>query len=170
MSRDRGALDIEGQSRVLRLIVVAMCLGVLLFYATVAALEDPDKESATGSLISYAALAVSIVGIIISAVLSSVIPARVRRSVPPEAGPKEASEKLLVAYRVMTITSLAILEGGALLAVCAYMIEGTALGRALPIGMIAGMFTYFGMSSPSRIQEWIRKHRRLIDAERSLNS
>ena len=62
---------------------------------------------------------------------------RARKNLP--SSPKARATVLFEAYRGLTITSMALLEGPGLLAVVAYMLERTPLALGVAAGMIVVM-------------------------------
>lgn len=167
----------------LRIIVGALVQGVLVFLAVAIYLRvTAEGVGFTTSLapISIAAVVVSLAALFVHPFLARWIVTSARHKIAegtwnPPGGQSPADSyvdtgdtgRLLAVYQVKTIVSCAMLEGAALFATIAVLMEGSliCLGIALALAIsIAARFPF-----QQQVATWIEQQLRLIDDQRGFS-
>ncbi len=168
--------------QVLQIIVGAMVLGIVAFLAVIIALRAGGQAfgapAATGSLITYVAIAYAVGAVLVRAIIPSVVTSAGRQKILREtAGSADDGDaaggnggevdKLLGVFRTKTIITAALFEGAGLFVVVAYMIEGTSL--ALLGAIVLAVLLAYHFPTRSAAAGWIEDQRRLLEQEQMLN-
>ena len=121
---------VNGQLRTLKIIVLALALGVLTFIAVVLIQRQGGAAPAAQisdmiTMMGYVMLAMSIV---LQPVILPLIDAQIRR----QSNQAEPSKWLISAYAARTITGCALIEGASFMCIVGAMMDGQ------PWGLLAG--------------------------------
>jgi hypothetical protein len=74
--------------------------------------------------------------------------------------------KLSIVYMTRTIVAAALLEGAALMAIVAYMLEGSTVALGLAVALVAGILLHF--PTASRVAGRIETKMRRVEEERDI--
>ena len=166
----------EGQLRGIRLIVVTLAMGAVLFPLVVVFVIGAGES--TERLISYAAMAAAAgglaMGLIVPGRIAEVGRRQIARGDFSPAGSrsdvvevKETGEagQLLNLYRGVTIVGAAVLEGPALFAAAAYMLEGL-VWVLIPAFVFPVLILVLHYPTQDRVEVWLAEQLRLLSDER----
>lgn len=166
---------------VLRIIVVALASGVMLFVAVAMwmRLSRPQPAAADAEMLTMLAIGLAPLALIASRIVPAILVRNARRQIaaghdpsPSKEGPRAPLSELGDAgalagvYQTKTIISAALLEGAAFFSATAYMLEGNQIALGLSLGFAGVILTMF--PSASRVAEWIAGQRRLMGEEKLL--
>jgi len=167
-----------GPVRTLQVIVGAMVIGCLAFLAVAVAAGPQTADSAPGDhvLLTYLALAWVLVSLVAGSVVAGVVAASGRRRLAgdptaggppgrPTASPEAPPSSLTGLFSTGTIIRSAVLEGGALFAVVAYLVEGHRLALVAAAVGVAALLV--GFPTEGRFREWAERQQEHIARERS---
>jgi hypothetical protein len=184
--------------RTCQIIVIALIMGVLFYLAIITLVVPPlfnpapalrgegAGEAAIAGpgnsplvVITYLALAVGLVDLVLSFVLPKLNtdqarrrlaqkgPAESTRGVPSESkqsGPAGDTGKLLSLYQTQLIIGAAMLEGGAFFAAVAYMLDRNPIALVTAIVLLGTMAARFPTSN--RLTAWLDRQIGLLHEER----
>lgn len=165
--------------RALQVIVGTMAAGTLAFAGLVAALRAAGRgPPPEGPMLTWLATGLAVITVLMWQLLPSVVAARGRRQIaagelpPPRGGwlaelAESEDGRLLLLYQTCTMLGAAALEGAALFACVAYLVE--AATPALVLGLVlTGLLLLAEFPTRARAERWVAAQRRLLAEERSL--
>jgi len=174
------AADTARLVRALRIIVGTMAVGTLAFGGVVFALRSAGRgPPPDGPILTFLAAGLALMSLLMWPLLPRAVATRGRRQIakgeflaPRQSGwlaELAATEEgsLLLLYQTCTILGAAALEGAALFACVAYLIEGVPWSLVLGV-CLAGLMLVFELPSRARAESWVSAQRRLLAEERSL--
>ncbi len=167
------ALNIANTTRVTRIIVGALCMGIGSFgvFVVMQGLSVEDNESQFATLLAGV---VTLGAILASLILPRLAVLSSRRQIAagtwnrPSLNPAPSSDedKLLAVFQTKTIVGAALYEGGAFMALIAFMTEAHPLALACAGVSFLGVLSHF--PSADRIENFIDAQKRLLNEERQL--
>ena len=166
--------------RALRIIVGTMALGTLAFGGVVLALRAAGRgPPPDGPILTFLAGGLALMSLMMWQLLPRAVATRGRRQIakgefvaPRRSGwlaELAATEEggLLLLYQTCTILGAAALEGAALFACIAYLIEGVSWSLVLGV-CLAGLMLLVELPTRARAERWVKAQQRLLAKERSL--
>jgi len=166
--------------RALRIIVGTMALGTLAFAGVVVALRAAGRgPPPDGPVLTFLAGGLALMSLMMWQLLPRAVATRGRRQIAAGefkaprrggwltelAGSDEGRLQLL--YQTCTILGAAALEGAALFACAAYLIEGVPWALVLGVAL-AGLILANELPTRARAERWVSAQQRLLAEERSL--
>jgi hypothetical protein len=161
-------------TRTCQIIVGALIMGVVIFLAIVllvtpvggAAIAAPGDSSLP--VITYVAVALGLIDLVLSFVVPKINVARTRRQIalekPKQLYPAGDTGKLAQLYQTQLITGAALLEGGAFFAAIAYMLERNPMALAATLVLLCDLVARF--PTADRINAWLDRQLGLLQEER----
>ena len=125
--------------RVCRIIVLALIMGVVAFGVVAIVLrQDPNRPVAAEPFISYGALGVAALAVLLQAVVPGLMVTGMRRQIAAGKWPPAQTAhlipddlgKLCALFQTRLIFSVAFMEGAAFFLLVAYLLEGSVLALA----------------------------------------
>jgi hypothetical protein len=181
--------DIARMTSTLRIIAVAMIVGLIAFLGIAAFVRAQQREMPPGvprrtsAVLTVLAVGLGAAGLVASVTIPGAIAAASRRRIargtwrpprpagrsdvaPPEPEPIGDALKLAYVYQTQWIAGAAINEGPAFFAILAYMLEGGAIALGAALVLVLAM----AMRIPSRprVESWIDQQLQLVAQERQL--
>lgn len=157
--------------RAMRIIVFALCMGVMSFGAVVVFLRMDGEKQPVEVMMAWVGLMFGATVLVARQVVRTAMASGARKAIiqgRPEVmtipGPKTEADRLLRVYQARLIVSGALPEGAAFFNLICYMIEGQWWSLAFAgacLAMVASSFP-----SKDGIETWIRQQQELIDLER----
>ncbi len=177
--------DFAGPMKTLRIIILAMVMGVFMFgavavFVRVGASNDASVAGDGIPILTYIALAFGAMSVLMRLVVPGVIVSASRRKIAggdfdrsgtcggvassrPAADTADAG-KLMTVYVLRTIIAGAILEGACLLAIVAHFVDGSiatiVVAGVLAVGILALLPTW------TAVEQWLDDQMRLLREER----
>ena len=168
--------EVYATIRTLRIIVFALCNGILLFALYLLFLHERPSDASIGML-TYLCLGFAALQAVLCFVLPRFIASMQRSriaagtwtmqgqnvpSVETDAG------KLAAVYQITTIVGGALLEGAAFFALVAYMIEGHFAALAAAAAMLIGVALHFPIGN--QLSDWVERQLELIEEEKRFSA
>ena len=137
------------QVKVLQIIILAMVMGVVMFAGIAMAMQ---REPSGDSLLSYTAAGMALFGIVARVVVPAAIVGKLRQQLAEETGlsAEAATARLATMYQTRTIVAAALVEGPALIALVAYLMEGKLMALGCAAVMLATLATLFPTANSAR--------------------
>ena len=165
--------------RTLQIIVFALTAGLVVFFIVAQVVPQrggPDPDA--GPVMTYLACAVAFLEVILRQIIPPRLvisgrrrlargqePVRVGRPSPVIDVEKTGDAgRLFGLLMTSTITSCALLEGGAFFAFIAYIMENTLLSLSVGLLLTLGVAMHF--PTQARTRHWLRHHLELLELER----
>ncbi len=155
----------------MRIIVFALCMGVMSFGAVVVFLRMDGEKQGLGITMASSGLVFGVAILVATQVVRAFMVSSARKAIVqgrPEVmrmpGPTTEADRLLRVYHTRLIFSGALPEGIAFFNIIAYMIEGQWWSLAFAgacLAVVAGNFP-----SKDGVETWIRQQQELIDLQR----
>ncbi len=162
--------------RTLQIIVAAMCGGVVLFLvaATVVGPIQPVEEGAQ-PLLTWVMIAFAVTALAVSLFLPNLITMSARTKILAKVDPEAAIHErlnrpevvrgLAQIYQVKTIVGAGLLEGGALAATVAYLLEHQFYAAVVAVLLTA--FIAFLIPTRPKVIGWIEEQQRRLENEQA---
>jgi hypothetical protein len=160
---------VSSATRVIQIIVAALILGVLFFFAIVVGLHasgEQDQPPVAGQqvLITYVGILAAPGAVAMSMVIPGLIASHMRQAVVSGNPPRWQSNvdnlaeigdagALTAVYQTRTIIRCSLLEGAAFLNLVAYMVES----KTLSVGIVVVLLALLAVQIPtrSRVIDWV---------------
>lgn len=179
MKNEQTPQQLDQAVKVMRLIIVALTMGVVMFGVITLFLQVADRGGRP-ILIAWIAAGFAVVNLLMRQVMGTVLSASARKQIaagtwqPPQKNsvrvPENAThaDRLLMSFQTRLIVRAALLEGAAFFNLIAFMIERQTWSFG-----IAGALAAINLSTfPSRdsVLYWIRQQLELMELERNQRS
>jgi hypothetical protein len=152
--------------RTMRIIVFAMCLGILLFLGLALYLRSTgeyEQKEPTLTL-SYFTAGLAVLCVVMSVVVPALMESAWRRTAPRELGPAPPPGELSAAevrwwglYQTRLIVRSALLEGPCFALLVAYLIEGQLWTVAVAVVVL--LLLAAGFPTESGVRDWVERQR-----------
>ena len=178
MSLGEDSDAIDGMTRTLQIIVLALTLGLVSFLAVVLCLPTRAKRPAQGPVVlpvlTVAAFTVAVVVVPLSLVIPRLMVDAARKQIaagkwtaklPPGMPPPTTdAAQLAMVYQTQKIVGAALNEGAAFFALLAYVNEGNIIALVLAVLLIVGVALRFPRRD--QVAAWIDNQLGQLDADR----
>jgi hypothetical protein len=169
---DRDLLD--QPIRTMRIIIVALIVGVLFFMGFVIFQRQAQNQPAAPQepLFTYVALANACMILVAFFLLPRFLMASLRRGPTPSAGAggftpqiqAEDTVRLRVLWHTRTIMRAALLEGATFFLLVAYLLEGMDVSLIVAFLFVVGLVCLF--PTRARVENWMERQRLHLEEER----
>jgi len=170
---------VTSATRVMQIIVAALILGVLFFFAIVVGLHAGGERPGAGQqvLITYVGVLAALGAVAMSMVIPGLIASQMRQAVvsghPPrwQSNVGNAAEigdagPLAAVYQTRMIIRCSLLEGAAFVNLVAYMLER----QSLSVGIVVVLLALLAVQLPtrSRVVDWVESELNVIKGLRQV--
>lgn len=164
--------EIDARILTMQILAASIAAGALIFLVLAVVLhaaKPPDSNEAR-PVLSYLALAVAAVILVIHRIIPALIIKAGRRKIvrEPSDFPDGDVTRLCVLFRTKMLASLGLLEGGAFLQLVAYLVEGFTPTLIATGILIAAMLILF--PSGTHIESWLGEQMSQVNLERAVTS
>jgi hypothetical protein len=156
------------QLRTMRIILLALVLGVVIFFVIAVVMRGQGAQPAPPTpLLTYLGLGLAGVQIVLSALIPGLIVTGGRRQLartPQSAAAPDDLRKLLGLYQTRLIVGSALLEGAAFFLLVAYLVEGDLAALGGVVVLVALLLVRF----PTRpgLESWLAEQQERLSQER----
>jgi hypothetical protein len=161
--------------RTMRIIHVALCLGVVILAVIMVTIRDPQRPAPTAPILTYVGVgflvAIFLPMMIVPASMATAARRRFLQGGVMEGMPASAFRDpdfyWAMVYQTRLIVVSALLEGAAFYQLIAYYIEG----KPLSLGLAGGLFVLLVLQFPTRdgLASWTERQRDLVEQEKQGN-
>lgn len=156
---------LEASLKAVRIIVVALTLGLVGFAVIVSSLPaKPDQPEGLAGPLTAIAIGLAAVNMILRAIIPARMVVGVRRRLAVAADASGAAGDLLQSLIASTIVACALLEGAAFLCFIAWFLESSWPALAAGSALTVGVALHF--PTRARAERWLRHQMELLDEER----
>jgi hypothetical protein len=168
--------EIGPQLRTMQIIVVALCMGVIVFAVYLVLTGSADEQPELG-ILTFAAIGMAAVNAVISLIVPVFAISRQVRTIAngtwrptnqQAVAPSTDIGKLLAVYQTALIIGSALLEGAAFFGLAAYMVERHVAGLVVAGICLALILSRF--PTRGRLEPWVEDQLRRIKEQRQFTS
>jgi hypothetical protein len=176
MLDDQSQHVVNGVSRTARIIVLALCGGIVAFGVFALFYRDADQEESAG-ILTYMSIGFAVLETIMCLIVPRFIVGANRRRIASGTWSLQGNQvlnvdtdvgKLAVTYQQATIIGCAFLEGAAFLALTAYLTEGHVAALIAAAAMLIGVALHMPLGDG--VSSWVERQLQIIDEEKQFSS